>query len=91
MAKAKEGMVRCEVLRGIGMPVTEEDKKHLELRAERRGLKFVEEGLTTMIYPRKSVFDEAKKAWIPGKPVFIDLETDVARKLNSVGAVRVVI
>jgi len=80
---------RCEVLRAIGIEATQEDINALKKRADTKGLKFVSEGLTTMIFPEKRVLDRDGKTWIEPEPVFIDLDIDVARKLSKAGAVRV--
>lgn len=91
MGNQNNDLVNCEVLRAIGVPATPADIKHLKQRAERRGLKFTDEGLTTMIQPNKPVYNKETKTYMPGEAVFAKLSRDVARKLNNAGAVRVVI
>ncbi len=81
-------MVECEVLRGIGIDATAETLKEQRDRAKTKGLRFVEEGLTTMIFPNKDVLENGKVVK-EADPVFIMLEKEVARKLQKAGAVRV--
>lgn len=87
----KETLIQCEVLRAIGIDATQETIEAAKNRADTKGLRFSPEGLTTMIYPSKKVIGEDGKTWVPGEPVYIDLPKDVAKKLQSVNAVRVVI
>lgn len=90
-ASTKEKNIKCEVLRAIGIEATKEAVEHLERRAKSKGIKFTKEGLTTMIHPNKPVYDKQKKDFIPGEPVFVNLDKETAKKLQAAGAVRVVI
>jgi len=85
----KKDLVRCEVLRGIGVPPTEKDIEQEKMRAEQRGRKFVLKGLTSMVYPNKPTYEDNGKKVIEPEPVFVDLERPIARKLSKAGAVRV--
>jgi len=87
--ESKPDLIECEVMRAIGIDATPETIKAAKARADMKGIRFASKGLTTMIHPNKKVLAEDKKTWIPGEPVFISLEKDVARKLQLSGAVRV--
>lgn len=90
-----EALIECEVLRAIGVEATQELIDDMKRRADRRGLKFVKEGLTTMIYPNKPTKEldhgTRKYVMVPPEPVFIGLPKPVAKKLQDAGAVKVVI
>lgn len=85
----KEKLIKCEVLKAIGVDASIADIKKLERRAETKGLKFVKDGLTTTIYPAKPFYDKQKKDFIPGDPVFVELSKEAADKLSRAGAVRI--
>lgn len=88
---ASKDKVNCEVLRAIGVEATEEEIAKWRARADIKGLSFRSDGLTTMVYPNKQVYDEKSKDFVPGEKVFVELDREVARKLQEAGAVRVVI
>lgn len=84
-------MVKVEVLQAIGLPATKEDIKQAKMRSDRKGIAFTDEGFTTMIYPNKPKQSADKKTMIPGDPVFVEVDIDIARKWQNAGVVRVVI
>jgi len=89
--QAKPEMIKCEVLRGIGMAPDENTLKIGRERARRKNIKFDSTGLTTMIYPNKPTYEDNGKTVIEPEPVFVELEKAVAQKLQKAGAVRVAI
>lgn len=81
-------MIKCEVLRGIGTPPDESTLEVAKERAKRKNIKFDPSGLTTMVYPEKDRYEENGKTLVKAKPVFVELEVSVAKKLQQAGAVR---
>lgn len=86
---AKTEMIKCQVLRGIGVPPDEKTLKVAKERARRKKIEFNPDGLTTMVFPEKDKYEDNGKTLIKAKPVFIELEKSVAKKLSEAGAVRV--
>jgi hypothetical protein len=84
-------MIKCEVLRGIGMPPDKKTLKTAEERARRKDIKFDPSGLTTMVYPNKDTYEDNGKTVIEAEPVFVELDEATAKKLQKVNAVRVAI
>lgn len=87
-ASKEEKKIKVQVLRGIGVPADKETIAKYKMRAERKGIAFTEEGLTTMVYPSKPVFDKKQNKYVPGEDVFIDLDIDIAKKLDKAGAIK---
>jgi len=89
--QVKPELIKCQVMRAIGIDATSATLISAKNRAARKGLSENMDGLTTMVHPNKDVPSEDKKSMVKGEPVYIDLEKEVARKLSEAGAVRVVI
>jgi len=89
--ESKPDLVKCEVLRGIGMPA---DKNTLDIakeRARRKDIKFDPAGLSTMVFPNKPTYEDNGSTVIEPEPVFVMLDKETAKKLQKVDAVRVAI
>lgn len=89
--KPKKELIKCEVLKAVGIDATEETLKEARDRANSKGLRFTGKGLTTMIYPNKPKLSSDGKKWLEPEPVFIEVEKDIARRWQNAGAVKVVI
>jgi len=87
----KEEMIKCEVLRGIGMPPDENTLKVAKERARRKNIKFDPTGLTTMVFPNKPIKEDNGRTVIEPEAVFVELDKKTAQKLQKAGAVRVAI
>jgi len=76
----KVELIECEVMRAIGVDMTDEEKEdyRLTLRGGKEDLPM--DGLTKMIYPSKT-----------DTPNTVQLPKAVARKLQKAGAVQVVL
>lgn len=84
----KEELIKCQVLRAIGLDATPKLIEEAKARSDRKGLNFISEGFTLMVHPNKDVPSEDGKSMIPGEPVFVDLPESAARKLDAAGAVK---
>ena len=81
--------IKCQVLKAIGVDADAETVKYLEERARRKGLAFTDKGLTTMIHPNKKVYDKQLKEWVPGEPVYVELDVKTAQRLADNNAVKI--
>jgi len=87
----KQEKIKVEVLRGVGMPPDENTLKVAKERARRKDIKFDPSGLTTMVFPNPTIYEDNGKTVIEPEPVFVEMDKDAAKKLQKAGAVRVAI
>jgi len=87
----KEKLIKCEVLRGIGMPADKDTLDIAKERARRKDIKFDPSGLSTMVFPNKPTYEDNGSTVIEPEPVFVMLDEKTAKKLQKANAVRVAI